>query len=281
MMPTIVSAQHFNRDSTWTYGGSFSVSMNQAALVNWSAGGENAVGLNVDLEYYADYKEGRELWNSRIDLEYGLNDTETSGTKKTADRIYLSSTYGYEIGNNWYVSAFGTFETQFTDGYKYSTVNGVEVKEEISTFMAPGYLTMGVGFTWTPKSWFLMTVSPAAYRGVFISDGTLSENYGLEAGCNYRTEFGANADFEVNVPVMQNVKLFSQLNLYSNYMEDAQNVDVNWKLKLDMTINKWLSASIGTTLIYDDNILIANSEGVKAPRVQFQELLGIGLNIKM
>ena len=281
VMPSVLTAQHFNRDSTWTYGGNFGVSMNQAALINWTAGGENSLGLNLNFDYYANYKSERDLWNNRIDLEYGINDMETTGTRKTADKIYFSTTYGREIGTNWYLSAFATFDTQFADGFKYTTKDGVELEQQISSFMAPAYLTAGLGLTWTPKKWFLMTLSPAAYRGVFVSDSDLATNYGLDAGESYRTEFGANADFEVKCPVMKNVDLYSRLSLYSNYLEDAQNVDVNWKVKLNMTINKWLSANLGTTLIYDDNVMIANSKGVKAARIQFQELLGVGLNIRM
>ena len=69
VMPSVLTAQHFNRDSTWTYGGNFGVSMNQAALINWTAGGENSLGLNLNFDYYANYKSERVLWNNRIDLE--------------------------------------------------------------------------------------------------------------------------------------------------------------------------------------------------------------------
>ena len=42
--------------------------------------------------------------------------------------------------------------------------------------------------------------------------------------------------------------------------------------------NKFMSANIRTNLIYDDNIQIADKYGNKAPRVQFREVLSIGLS---
>ena len=97
---------HVSRDSSWTYGGNAALNLNQVSLSNWSAGGENAVGFDVLMNYSADYKKGKHLWQNRLEMAYGLNQTENTGTKKTNDKLYLSSTYGREIGKNIYLSAF-------------------------------------------------------------------------------------------------------------------------------------------------------------------------------
>ena len=59
-----------------------------------------------------------------------------------------------------------------------------------------------------------------------------------------------------------------------------------------MKINSWLSASIATQLIYDDDILIVtdsqeaivNGETVliekRGPRTQFKEVFALGLSVK-
>ena len=99
------------------------------------------------------------------------NKTKSDGTKKTNDKIYLSSTYGYEIAKNWYASGLMTFQTQFAKGYDYS----VDPDVFISRFMSPGYLLIGAGFTWTPKSWFTATFTPATWRGTFVSSKILSD----------------------------------------------------------------------------------------------------------
>ena len=77
----------------------------------------------------------------------GLNKTKSDGTKKTNDKIYLSSTYGYEIAKNWYASGLMTFQTQFAKGYDYN----VDPDVFISRFMSPGYLLIGAGFYLDPQ----------------------------------------------------------------------------------------------------------------------------------
>ena len=51
-----------------------------------------------------------------------------------------------------------------------------------------------------------------------------------------------------------------------------------------MKVNKLISATLSTQLIYDDNVIIEldkNQDGViesSGPRVQFKEILGIGIS---
>ena len=44
-----------------------------------------------------------------------------------------------------------------------------------------------------------------------------------------------------------------------------------------MVINKWFSTTLTTNLVYDDDVLIGLSDGRRVKRVQFKELLGVGL----
>ena len=130
-------------DTTWKRGGNIGINLSQVSLSQWAAGGDNAVGFNLQFNYFANYKKAKHLWNNRLELDYGLNKTKSDGTKKTNDKIYLSSTYGYEIAKNWYASGLMTFQTQFAKGYDYN----VDPDVFISRFMSPGYLLIGAGFT--------------------------------------------------------------------------------------------------------------------------------------
>lgn len=58
-------------------------------------------------------------------------------------------------------------------------------------------------------------------------------------------------------------------------------MDIDWDFLLSMKINKFLSATFNTTLRYDDDVHYIDEEGVsKGPRVQFRQILGIGLAYK-
>ncbi|MFI3320868.1 MAG: DUF3078 domain-containing protein [Rikenellaceae bacterium] len=267
-------------DQAWKLGGNLSVSLNQASFSNWASGGENAVGVAAQVNYSADYKADGHIWNNRLELAYGLNDTESIGSRKTNDKIYLSSTYGREIAKNLYVSGLLTFQTQFANGYSYDSDAN---RTFISTFMAPGYLTVGAGLTWTPNDWFTTTLTPVTWREVFVLDEELSDAgaYGVDAGERAFAEAGANWQMEVKRDIMKNVKLYSRLTLFSDYLSKPQNVDVNWEVQLNMTINKWLSAFVTGNLVYDDNITILRSNGTSGPDLQIKETLGIGLSVTL
>ncbi|MFI3306462.1 MAG: DUF3078 domain-containing protein [Rikenellaceae bacterium] len=264
--------------SAWTLGGNFSLSLSQASFSNWASGGENSVGLNLQLNYSADYEANKHIFKNRIELAYGLNNTQSVGNRKTNDKIYLSSTYGYEVGKNLYLSGLFTFQTQFANGYTYNT-DSADVL--ISTIMSPGYLTLGAGLTWTPKSWFTATLTPATWREVFVLNEDLSDagSFGVDVGQHAYAEAGANLQLVVNKDIMKNVNLYTRLNLFSNYLEDAENVDVDWEVQLSMKINKWLSASVSTNLAYDDNIDIVRKDGSVGPALQFKENIGVGLQV--
>lgn len=231
------------------------------------------MAMDLFLNYSADYQKNKWLWLNRLELAYGLSDTKSTGMRKTNDRIFFSSSYGYGIANNLYAAALLTFNTQFAKGYDYAA----STTDYISKFMAPGYLSAGLGVIWTPKTWLRVTASPATYRATFVLDDKLSEagSFGVDPGKRIRNEFGANLRGEVNLVLMQNVTLFSRLDLFSNYFENPQNVDVNWLLQLNMKVNKWISANFSLNMLYDDDIRINNN----GPHLQVQEMIGIGLQM--
>lgn len=264
-------------DTTWKRGGSLGINLNQVSLSNWAAGGDNAVGFNLQFNYFANYRKARHLWNNQLELDYGLNKTKSDGTKKTNDKIYLSSVYGYELVKNLYLSGLMTFQTQFAKGYDYSTAP----RTYISRFMSPGYLLVGAGLTWTPKTWFTATLSPATWRGTFVNSDILSDEgqFGVTPGKHLFSEFGANLRMEARYEFLKNMTIFSRLSLYSNYLKKPQNVDVNWDVQLNMAINKWFTALVTTSMIYDDDTKILQKDGSKGARLQFKEALGIGFQV--
>ena len=55
-------------------------------------------------------------------------------------------------------------------------------------------------------------------------------------------------------------------------------VDMNWDVLINMKINKYLNATLNTTLKYDNDVKTINDEGEKrGAKVQFKDILGIGV----
>lgn len=267
-------------EQPWTRSGVLGLNLSQVALSNWSAGGDPSLAIDFNFGYSCDFRKGKNLWNSRLELAYGTNHTKSNGTRKTSDRIFMSSTYGYQVAPKWYATMFMTFQTQFDKGFNYAD----DPNTYISKFMAPGYLTAGIGMLWTPDTWLNVTLSPAAWRGTFVLDDRLSDQgaFGVDPGKRLRNEFGANVIAEAKLKLMENMDLYSRLNLFSNYLEKPQNVDVQWDIQLNMKVNKWVSASLTLNMIYDDDIRTyknGDPQGGGA-KLQFKEVLGVGMQVQ-
>jgi hypothetical protein len=212
---------------------------------------------------------------NRLELGYGLSRTESQGLRKTTDRIYLNSVYGYKIVDHWYASFFVNFQSQFAKGYNYS----VDRANYISRFMAPGYLSLGPGVTWIPNSWFMASLSPATWRGTFVMDDYLSlmGAYGVTPGKRLRNEFGADLKLVARTTLWNWLGVYSRLDLFSNYLHKPQNIVVHWDTIFSAQLNRWLSANLTLNMIYDDNIRFVWEPGGKAvPKLQFKEMFGLG-----
>nr|KHM45721.1 hypothetical protein PU94_11300 [Coprobacter secundus] len=272
---TMAVCAETKKDSVWITNGYAGLKLTQVSFTNWATGGDNAFAFDLQGTYQADYKHNKHIWQNRIELSYGLNKTKSEISKKTSDKIYLNSNYGYEIYKNLYLSALFNFQSQFTRGYDY----GVNPDVYVSQFMAPGYLMTGIGFTWIPNKFFTAVLSPAAWRGTFVLNDRLSDEgaYGVKPGKKLLSEFGANLKLEGRYEFLKNMTLYSRLDLYSDYLRKPQNVDINWEVQINMVINKWFSTTLTTNMVYDDDVKITLSDGRKVKRVQFKELLGVGL----
>ena len=265
--------------SPWKGDGNTSINLSQTSLSNWNAGGDPSIAVNAAFNYELDYKKGKHLWTNRLELAYGINNTASNGTRKTNDKIYFSSNYGYLLASKLYISATATFNTQFAKGYDYAASS----TDYTSTFMAPGYLSGGIGLTYAPTAWLTLIVSPATYRATFVCDDKLSlaGAFSVTPGKRLLNEFGANIRAEVNTTIWKKLSLYTRLDFYSNYLDKPQNIRVNWDTRFDWKLTKFFSLSFTTNLIYDDKVMITNEKDLDRypsgkQRVQFKESLAFG-----
>lgn len=272
-------------DSTlgWKYPTLFSFTLSQVHISdNWAAGGESSYSINGLIGMNADLKSKNAIWENNLSMAYGIMKQGDREVRKTDDNLEFSSKYGYKASKNWYYSALLQFKSQFTEGYKYDDNAGT--KEKLSKFMAPGYLNISIGMNYAPSKVFSLFVGPLSGRTTFVMDDSLSAAgaYGVEPGEKLRYEFGGSLKAELNKDIMKNVNLLTKLELFSNYIDNPQNIDINWQLLLSMKVNKVLSANINLHLIYDDDIKTLNDNGnYDGAKVQFKEVFGIGLNYKL
>lgn len=75
----------------------------------------------------------------------------------------------------------------------------------------------------------------------------------------------------------------TKIDLFSNYLNNPENIDVNWETLISMKVDKYISININTQLMYDaDNKFDdTNKDGVinasDKSKIQFKEILGVGI----
>ena len=233
---------------------------------------------NLGINYDFNYKKDKLTWDNKIIASYGLLQTKNADfEKKTDDRFEFNSTLGQHAFGNWYYSLFLNFRTQFTRGYIYGKdANGAEIRTENTNFLSPGYLTFGPGLFWKKGDHLRLNFAPLTSKMTFVDDFYTSQPgyvdgayFGVDANKSLRYELGFYASAYYKFNIMTNVSAENTLNLYTNYLEDPQNVDMDYSLAIVMKINKFLSANLNFQAIYDDNAF----QGF-----QTRQVFGLGVN---
>ncbi|MDH6324247.1 MULTISPECIES: DUF3078 domain-containing protein [unclassified Parabacteroides] len=262
-------------DGTWVLKGVTGMNASQNSQTNWSAGGENTIGGNLYLNGSLTHKKSNWLWQSTLALNYGLSKTKSQGTTKASDNIALATQLGYTKNDKWFYTAMADFQTQFAKGYNYP-----DKDYYISNFMAPAYSTISLGIEYRPRPIYSLYLSPVAGKLTFVRDNYLSSlgSFGVDPGDKFKAEIGAYFKARAEQKVMENVQVVTTLDLFSAYNNSFGNIDVNWDVLISMKINKYLSATLNTTLKYDDDVKTFDDDGVqRGAKIQFKEVLGVGL----
>lgn len=249
---------------SWSGEGRFTFLFNQSAYSNWISGGENAVAANVVVNYDFNYKEGNWKWDNKIISSFGSSYINNQGYRKTDDRFEYNSVLAYNAGKRWYFSFFSNFITQYTRGFEY---NG-DQKTLVSSSLSPAYWSFGPGMFWRKNENYRVNIAPATSRFTFVSEA-FSGSYGVPLGKRSVYGLGFNLSGYVKLKLIDNVTMENIVQLYSDYLNNPQNIDINYQTNFLVTINKLLSMNLTLHVIVDDNA---------TNTVQFRQIFGLGFN---
>ncbi|WP_369971581.1 DUF3078 domain-containing protein [Psychroserpens sp. XS_ASV72] len=269
--------------------------LSEVTFVNWSAGGSNSISALTNVLSTLKYRKDHLKWTSSARLRYGINKQESQRLRKTEDEFELSSSLGYrkDTITNWYYSSRFNFRTQLTNGYNYP-----DRDNEISRLMAPGYMFIGGGVEYGKNlEQLTFYFSPITFKATFVLDQTLADSgaFGvnpatydeegnvIEEGENMRTEMGVLLTNYYETKVYDNIFLKHNLSVYSDYINDFGNLDIDWEVVFDFKVNDFVRASLGSHIKYDNDIkTFEEVEGEEEPiergaRIQWKQLLGVGV----
>ena len=245
----------------WKFSGMVGLNASQTQFWNWAAGGNNNVTGVLYANLTLSYKKDKLAWDSNLDTEIGeLYSADLNPRwRKSNDKLNIYSKLGYEA--------------------------------------SPSYTDLSIGIDWRPNDIFNIYVSPVAGRLTFCRDSTLRDRYGIpektrEDGSLYRpaahAALGLVIKGGINYDKIKNLKIITGVTLFTPYTSKVQkfgNFDIDWDFAISYTFFKVLSVSLMTSLKYYDQVMIAKpdwdgvygSEGHPCPRVQFKEMLGLGI----
>jgi hypothetical protein len=272
------------KDTVWRSGGLISLNLTQVSLNNWAAGGLNSVSGNSLISLFANYTRGKAAWDNSLDLAYGLvMQGKEDDVLKTDDKIDISSKYGIKAFDHWYYTALLNFKSQFGPGYNYPNDSIA-----ISKFLAPGYVLLALGLDYKPNDYFSLFISPVTARWLIVNDKFLSDAgaFGVDSGETVKQELGAYMKAAFNKEINKYINLKTSIDLFSDYLNEPDHIDVNFQLLLSLKVSKFISASISLQALYDHDTKIAvyKNDDITidhfGPRTQFKEVLGIGFAYK-
>ncbi|MBQ0130417.1 MAG: DUF3078 domain-containing protein [bacterium] len=301
MMAALVSAsfaQESAKTKTWTTKGTVGLNISQSSFTNWAAGGQNSLNWIGTLDYQANYAKDNFKWDNTLSTSLGYSYFNFKDKPiKTDDKIELTSLAGLKATEKLNYSLELAYRSQFANGFDYE----VDSTHRISKFLAPGYITLGVGVEWVPNKYFSVNFAPVTGRVTIVNDSLLAQigAFGVKAGYfnpndstewipgkHARYEFGARLVAKLDVPIAENISFNSKLELFSNYLDHPLRIDVDWQNQLLLKINSWLNCSIATHLIYDYDVPFYNIDPatglssttpIEGSKVQFKEVLSLGV----
>lgn len=281
--------------SNWEKVNKVGLDFTQITFVNWSAGGNNSISGLAKGQFIRNYKYENFKWSNELLMRYGVNKQEGQDLRKTDDAVQLNSTMGYRTDtiSNWFYGGKFTFQSQFANGYNYPNVN-----KAISKPFAPAYIFLGIGSEYSRKDLgFNLYLSPLTMKMTMVLDRKLANEgaFGVDKavydavtgeiitnGKKTRTELGALVTGQFKKEVFKNIIYDTRATLYTDYLKDFGNIDVDWQNYLEMTVNKYVKANLGIHMIYDNDIKtkeeVDGVQVIKGPKLQLKQIIAIGLS---
>jgi hypothetical protein len=274
----------------WKYRTESSFQFSQSSLSNWVKGGENSVTMATDITGYANYNnpEHKVISNNFARMQFGFIASGSNPMRKNLDLIETNSKLNHKAFGKFDFSAIMLFKTQLAPGKMYKKIaEGVDTGIVVSKFFNPAILTMGVGLDYKPNKMTSINFSPLSYKGTFVPDTAHIDGtkYGVPKGKRSKIEPGASFMISNTMTPFRNLTLTNRLQLFTNYINNPQNIDVDWEMIAVTDLNWFTQFRLNTHLIFDDDTKTTVMEGGnptnrQTARIQWKEMIGISFVFK-
>ncbi|MBC6996169.1 DUF3078 domain-containing protein [Neolewinella lacunae] len=276
----------------WQRGAGLGLDFSQLLQINPKQGaGQNRLGFGGAANYFANYRMDRRSWESTAMWQFGVQRLGTGiiaqGSddripfQKAIDELRLNSKYGIQASDSskLFWTANAGFLSQVTPTYQFPDLypgnfisdfvdSGVT---PLSKFLAPATLTFSVGIDYKANENFSIFFSPISSKFIIVADDVIASR-GVHGNPVSGTpnEDGIYADFEnvdAQLGALAQMKyadkfasdkatFTSTLNLYTNYLRNPENVDLDWVNALGYELFKNFQLNLLLNVFYDDDVLV-------------------------
>ena len=208
--------------------------------------------------------------------------------QKSIDEFRFNSKLGYKTSpkSKFYYSVYASFLSQITPTYtdtslvnpvKGSYLRDISGKEQgpIAKFLSPARISVAPGIDYKPNTKLSIFLSPASAKMIVVGSKDIAAIPARNAKGQpfggvgiHGTEWNSPTDFKqfllqlgatfnaqyVDKFFNDRLNFKSGLTLFSNYLKNPQNVDVDWSTETSVMIWKSIAITLNTRLFYDDDI---------------------------
>ena len=237
-------------EKAWKFDGVVGLNAAATGLVNWAAGGNNNVNGVAYAKLHLLYHKDAIAWETNFDTDFGLSyiDQPEDPFQKSSDNIKLATKFGWEFKESWYLTALGSFQSQYALGRSYEA----GYNPAISKWLAPSYTDISVGIDFKKSvngADFSVYLSPIAGR---ISTAWVSNAMNTKINNEYAAEFGALGAYDFRNDLQQR---------YGTYTYDKTSGD---KIYRDFRAELGLSLKGAIAYKYE-NLTLSTTLGLFTP----------------
>ena len=190
-------------EKSWKFDGALGLNAAATGLVNWAAGGNNNVNGVAFAKLHLLYHKDAIAWETNFDTDFGMTwiDQQYDALQKSSDNIKIATKFGWEFKESWYLTALGSFQSQYAFGRAYD--GGAGYDQVISKWLAPSYTDLSVGIDWKKSvngADFSIYLSPIAGR---ISTAWVRTAMNAKVNPEYDAAIGAGTGYDFRTDLQQ------------------------------------------------------------------------------
>lgn len=282
--------------SAWTWNANITGTISNVSFKNWTAGNEDysyvaGMKIRIDPTWSSNHWSFVGSWDGRFST-FGGNSLPPH---KTEDRLELNLKigrqfwYGSTLGSSFHIVVFADLRTQFLPDYDLT--GDPDATHYISNFMAPGWVTDGIGLDYRSDTLNLsIVITPIASKETLVLDhGVDPTYYGLNPGQKIKSVPGAYAHLTFEKEIIARTKLSLKSIFFKDY-EERSRVDVSFLGEIDYSFTSFFKLYASLQLINDDDIKVNLYEDLDGDgdsddfvgvgnKLQLYGQLGFGLSV--